>query len=108
MRKEIACWAVLRRRRKVAPHLADAGASEQPLQSSMLDAAREGTAAHHPGVDVQAIAIKSSSQYRDRSQRPELVFIADGDQHRGRRSQQPVPVGVGVATAVQVELSGLV
>ena len=54
------------------------------------------------------LAIDAAGQHRNRSQRPELVFVADGGQHRARRSQQLVPVGLGVAAAIQVELVGLV
>src|SRR5215472_12002828 len=47
-REELAQRAVLRGRREVQFHLARARRVEQHLQRLMLDAAREGAAAHHP------------------------------------------------------------
>src|SRR5689334_13194485 len=64
--KELTRRSVLRGRSKIKLHRADARVLEQHLQRLVLDAARKSAAAHDPRINVQPLALDTSSENRDR------------------------------------------
>src|SRR5262245_45702319 len=67
-------------------------AVEQHAERLVLDAASEGTAAHHPGLDRETVAVLAPGDHGDGAQGTELVLVADGHQDGPRGRCQRVPV----------------
>ena len=77
-------------------------------QALIFDAAGKCPATQYPAIQAHLPAVRGSNQYRDFSQRAELVFVRRGKQECRRIGEVLFPLLLAEALAVKIELIRLV